>query len=128
MTLGLSRCNQVGARLLLGLALLVVSYLALTPYPDDLQEAVNDKLGHAIAFTLLALLVHASWPHRHFDWRLALPLLGYGIAIEGLQHFIPGRFPSLWDIVADGAGIGLYLLLLPLLAPLIRNLSGKHAA
>ena len=76
---------------------------------------MNDKLGHLAAFALLALLVHASWSHRNFDWRMILPLLAYGIAIECAQYFIPNRFFSLLDILADGTGILLYLLLLPLL-------------
>ena len=115
MKLPISRCNQAGARLLLALALLVITSMALTPSPGAVQEAVNDKLGHLMAFTLLALLVHASWPERDFDWRLGLPLLGYGLAIELIQHFIPNRFFSLLDLLADAGGILLYLLALTLL-------------
>ena len=113
MKLPLSPCNQAGARLLLALALMIVTYMALTPAPGPVQEAVNDKLGHALAFALLALLVHASWPQHHFGWRMALPLLAYGLAIECAQYFIPNRFFSLLDLLADGTGILLYLLLLP---------------
>ena len=115
MKLPISPCNQAGARLLLALALMIITYMALTPAPGPIQEAVNDKLGHLAAFALLALLVHACWPHRDFDWRMILPLLAYGIAIECAQYFIPNRFFSLLDILADGTGILLYLLLLPLL-------------
>lgn len=116
MKLPLSPCNQAGARLMLALALMIITWMALTPSPGVLQQSVNDKLGHTLAFLLLALLAHASWSHRHFDWRLALPLLGYGVAIECIQYFVPNRFFSLLDILADAGGIGLYWLLLPLLA------------
>jgi VanZ family protein len=114
--LPLSPCNRAGARLLLALALMLITWMTLTPSPGPIQERVNDKLGHALAFFLLALLVHASWPRHHFNWRLALPLLGYGVAIECIQYFVPNRFFSLADILADAGGIALYWLLLSLLA------------
>ncbi len=127
-TLQVDRCNQTGARLLLGLALLIITYMALTPIPDLLQQTVNDKFGHALAFMLLAFLVHSSWPNMPFNWRHGIPLVAYGIFLECAQYFVPGRFFSLLDIVADTAGIGLYLILLPLLAPLIRSIAGKRPA
>lgn len=99
-----------GARLILGMVMLIITYMALTPVPDMLQQSVNDKLGHALAFVLLSFLSHISWPDRRFGWRHALPLIVYGVFLECAQYFIPGRFFSLWDIVADGAGIALYLL------------------
>lgn len=123
-SLQVNRCNQTGARLLLGLALLIITYMALTPIPDLLQQRVNDKLSHALAFALLAFLTHASWPNSAFNWRHGLPLIAYGIFLECAQYFVPGRFFSLWDVAADAVGILLYLLLLPLLLPLISNRNG----
>ncbi len=104
-------CYQIGARLALGLALLVITYMALTPVPDLLQQSVNDKLGHALAFVLLSFLSHAGWPKRAFGWRHGLPLLAYGVALECLQYFVPGRYFSFLDMLADAAGIAAYLLL-----------------
>lgn len=127
-TLQVNRCNQTGARLLLGLALFVITYMALTPIPNLLQQTVNDKLGHALAFALLAFLTHASWPTTPFNWRHGLPLIAYGLFLECAQYFVPGRFFSLWDMAADTAGIILYLLLLPLLVPLIKNLGNNGPA
>lgn len=109
--LPVSRCNRTGARLALGLSLLVITYMALTPVPDLLQQSVNDKLGHALAFVLLSFLSHASWPKQTFGWRHGLPLLTYGIALECLQYFVPGRYFSFLDMLADAAGIAAYLLL-----------------
>ena len=125
-SLPINRCDQTGARLLLGLALLIITYMALTPIPDVLQQTVNDKLGHALAFVLLAFLTHASWPDSAFNWRHGLPLIAYGLFLECAQYFAPGRFFSLWDVAADTAGIVFYLLLLPLLVPLIKNLSSNR--
>ena len=100
--------------------------MALTPTPGAVQQAVNDKLGHTLAFALLALLVHASWPDRKFDWRLGLPLVGYGLAIECFQHFIPNRVFSLLDLLADATGILLYLAVLTLLSSRPRAVWVRH--
>ena len=112
--LPISPCNTVGARLVLGLALMMITSMALTPAPGDIQQSVNDKLGHAIAFLLLAFLVHASWPGLRFGWRQVSSLLGYGVALEVAQLFIPNRYFSVLDMLADFAGIVLYTMLIPL--------------
>jgi VanZ family protein len=105
----------MGARLFLGLALLLTTYLALTPLPEAVQENINDKLGHAMVFLFLAALTHAGWPSRLFSWRHGLPLIAYGVALECIQYFVPGRFFSVADMVADAAGILAWLLLSRLL-------------
>ena len=120
MPLPISRCNTAGARLLLGFALLVITGMALTPSPGVIQQSVNDKLGHLMAFLVLAFLTHASWPELKFSWRQIIPLATYGLAIEISQYFIPDRYFSLLDIAADCAGIGLYMLLIPLTIRLLR--------
>ena len=112
--LPISPCNTVGARLVLVLALLIITSMALTPTPGEVQQSVNDKLGHALAFLLLAFLVHTSWPRSQFGWRQFSALLGYGVALETAQHFIPNRYFSLLDLLADLAGIALYILMIPL--------------
>ncbi len=106
-----SHRHRLGARLVLSLSLLIITYMALTPVPDLLQQSVNDKLGHILAFVLLAFLTHASWPGKIFGWRHGLPLLMYGIALECLQYFVPGRYFSFLDMFADAAGIVAYLLI-----------------
>ena len=95
----------MGARLLLGLALLIITYMALTPMPALIQETVNDKLGHALAFLFLAALAHAGWPEQGFGWRHGLWLMAYGIGLECAQYFVPGRFFSVADMLADAIGI-----------------------
>ncbi len=123
--LPISRCNTAGSRLLLGLALIIITSMALTSSPGQLQQSVNDKFGHALAFLVLAFLAHASWPQYKFNWRQILPLLGYGLAIETAQYFIPNRYFSLLDLLADAGGIALYLLSLPLVIYLLKLFSSN---
>ena len=109
--MAISRRDAVGFRLLLGLALAIVTWLALTPQPVQLPQLSHaDKWAHLATFMVLAFLADASWPERGFDppkWGL---LLAYGLAIELIQLPISHRFFSLADLVADAAGIALYAL------------------
>lgn len=109
--LPISRCNTVGFRLTLGIALLLTTLLAIAPQPEIIAREINDKLGHAAVFLVLAFLADASWPDLPFDWRKALPLMAYGILLECLQYFTPTRFFSGADMVADAVGIAAYLIL-----------------
>ena len=117
--LPVSPCNSVGARLVLVLALMMVTSMALTPTPGELQQSINDKLGHALTFMLLAFLAHASWPGLRFGWRQLSALLGYGVALEIAQYYIPSRYFSVLDMLADLAGIALYIMLIPLVRLLL---------
>jgi len=98
---------------------MVVSYLMLTPKPPqpeflDFNQA--DKLVHMSCFLLLAFLTDAGWAESGFEPPKYLPLLAYGIVIEGLQHFSPGRDVSVGDVLANASGIMLYgLAVLPML-------------
>ena len=111
--MAISRCNTAGFRLLLGLALVIVTWLVLTPRPVPMPDQVGaDKWAHLLAFTVLAYLADASWPSRGFDALKWVPLGGYAIALESLQMWVPNRFFELWDIAANLLGIALYALVL----------------
>ncbi|MCG7863245.1 MAG: VanZ family protein [Candidatus Thiodiazotropha endolucinida] len=111
-------------RVLLAMALLVISYLAFTPLDTPVVTEFNDKLSHIVAFFALAFLVDFSWPRSKWNPLKYLPLFGYGLFIEVVQAFMPHRIFSTWDLVADILGLLIYPLLLPLLLriPLIQAL------
>jgi len=116
-------------RLLLATALAAISFLALTSLHVPVVEGINDKINHLAAFFTLALLVDYSFPSVRFGLGKAMPLLGYGLAIEMVQYFLPYRFFSLLDLCADAAGLLLYRSSLPLLKhiPILRDRwTGKH--
>ncbi|MCB1790490.1 MAG: VanZ family protein [Gammaproteobacteria bacterium] len=111
--MSISRCNCAGFRLLLGFALCVVTWLALTPHPPALPPvAFADKLGHLSAFVVLALLADLSWPEHRFGFAKWGTLLLYGLAIELLQTQVANRYFELADLAADALGLALYGLLL----------------
>lgn len=96
---------------------LLVAMMAVTSWlafmPSDPQPATLpqlDKLQHAVAFaalTVVAVLASSGYqPWR----RVALPLLGYGLFIEGVQAWLPSRHGDVLDVLADTGGILLGLI------------------
>lgn len=109
--LPISRCNSAGFRLILGIALLLITWQSLVPNPVPAADLIGDKALHALGFLLLGFLADAGWPELPFDWRKFVPLGLYGLGIEGLQSLVPGRVASLGDLVADSAGLVVYGLI-----------------
>jgi VanZ family protein len=76
-----------------------------------------DLLAHAACYGILCLLLARSLvPPRVTTWQrvflLTALVTAYGITDEFHQLFVPGRFASGWDILADSAGGFLAALLL----------------
>ena len=102
-------------RFLLAATFITISYLATTSISIPGVESVNDKIEHAFAFFTLAFLADFSLPESRFGPRKILSLLGYGLAIEITQYFLPYRTFSLFDLTADGVGLFLYWMAIPFL-------------
>ena len=65
-----------------------------------------DKVGHFIAFFVLAVCTDFAIKIRPV---FAIALLSiYGISVEVMQSFIPGRDATLGDFIADLAGVLAY--------------------
>ncbi len=105
-------------------SVLVLTLLPSAPSPTIVGVANVDKLLHAGAWGLLALLTY-----RPFFGRRALlcwaALVAFGILIELAQAFLPPRSADAWDAVSDACGAALGVLALrawgrrrtPVLAP-----------
>ncbi len=87
----------------------------LSHQPGDSLELIDipniDKLLHCLVYGGLAsaaLLAVSPEIRRHKSWTVAgavvLFCLLYGISDEFHQSFIPGRFASKWDLLADTVG------------------------
>ncbi len=97
----------------------MIFYLSHQPY-DLLQLppiSGSDKLLHVIAYgSLAASFLYGLQPFFH---KITRPVAGiavvlfcllYGLSDEFHQSFIPGRFTSGWDVLADAAGAFLVVL------------------
>ena len=102
-------------RLTLAAAVAATTYLATTARHIPVVEDVSDKLNHVLAFYVLGLLADFSWPESGFRLPKAFALLGYGLAIEIIQYFLPHRTFSLFDLGADAVGLFVYASSVPLL-------------
>lgn len=96
------------ARAALVLMLLAGVYLAAIEGGPVAASNINDKIMHLAAFFLLALFADYAFPRSRFGWFTVLPLLGYGLAIEIMQFFLPHRSFSVTDMAADAAGLAIY--------------------
>ena len=98
----------------------IIFYVSHQPYDfAPLPPLVGfDKLLHVIAYSTLAgTFLYGLQPFTHSSNRsfsalvVVLFCIIYGISDEYHQSFIPGRFSSFWDVLADGLGALLVVVL-----------------
>lgn len=102
-------------RMLFCITLVIVTYLATTELEFTAISSSYDKLNHFAAFLVLALLLDFSFPNSRFNTDKILPLIAYGVGIEVIQHYLPHRMFSFFDVGADILGILGYSLLISFL-------------
>jgi|SRR6185369_3075193 len=88
------------------LASALVGVLSLAPSVALPPVSIGDKVEHVIAYTTLGLLGGVSYERSVV--RTILGLAAFGLLIECLQAFSPGRSPNAVDALADiiGACVG----------------------
>lgn len=101
-------------------AVAAVSWLAFTSVSVRPAQISSDKVNHALAFFVLAMLIDNAFPRVRFLRVKVWPLIVYGVLIEVIQRFV-SRDPSWLDLLADGVGITLYWLLRKWLRRLLRG-------
>ncbi|NPC58082.1 VanZ family protein [Caenimonas soli] len=83
--------------------LVVVLVAALAPPHTIVPPTGWDKVQHAVAFAVLAMLGCGAYPERKAQ--VLLGLLAYGGLIELLQSFTGYRTAETLDVVADAVGL-----------------------
>lgn len=109
----------------------LIFYFSAQPSGSPALERfpVPVKLGHLGGYGLLALLVYRAFNRSWLGWDLkaAVNSFGfafcYGIIDELHQSFVPGRNASAVDVLINGAGI---LLALVLIRYLVNGYLFKH--
>lgn len=76
---------------------------AIVPVPVPHVVSEQDKVQHGLAFLAFAVTLRFACPRLRLGWVLAW-VVAYGVGIEVMQAFIPGRDASFWDVVADTVG------------------------
>lgn len=90
-----------------------MTFLATTSLEFRVVPSSYDKLNHFVVFFVLALLTDFSFPGYSFNVIKVIFLISYGFSLEIIQHFLPYRMFSLFDIVADIVGLAAYGMLIP---------------
>ena len=81
-----------------------VALVSLQPI-DSVTVGQWDKLAHFVTYGLFALLAKGlSTTVGAYGW-YCVGAIAYGCLMEVGQSFVPGRFMSLGDVVANTAGV-----------------------
>jgi VanZ family protein len=90
-----------------------IAVLSLTPSASMLRTSAGGHIEHAIAYAATTFLVAATYGR----WgRVMAGLLAYAGALEMLQHFSPGRTPSMVDYLFSALGVVIGVAALSLVA------------
>ena len=98
--------RQIGYMLLF--IVFVASALPPGPVPSPSFEGA-DKILHVIAYLVLSAWFGYITPTKNYT-RLATWLFLFGGAIEIMHFFLPYRFASVGDLIANAVGISLGLI------------------
>ena len=121
---------NIGHHLLCLFQVAAVSWALLTPDPFSLVrdtslgwvQSVSDLMMHVVVFTVLSATVLSlcQAAYGEFPPVVVFALLGYSLAAEGLQAFVPRRTCDPRDAIANVAGFVLghtFVRVLSLLRP-----------
>lgn len=100
---------------LLVLASLLVLILSVMPL-GDIEIRNGDKIVHIIFY--MALTLNGLWIWTDRRWQVGFAAFFYGVGLELVQAVLPYRWYSFEDIIANGFGVVLGLLLARMLLPL----------
>lgn len=93
--------------------MLAVCWLAFTPNPTLPSIGDSDKIDHLVAFVSLGAVAALCGPAgRRHSLAMTAGLLGFGLFIEFVQLWVPGRSAEWLDVLADAAGAAAGLALM----------------
>ena len=108
-----TRTIRLGWSLIGWFGVALILYLSLMPHPPELDIEQGDKLQHLAAYAVLMGWWAQMGASDRAHARIALSMLGLGIAIEFAQAATGYRTFSVADMVADALGIALGWMLAP---------------
>lgn len=94
-------------RVFLALEFLGIVYLSLKSPNGGVNVQLNDKVGHFIGYGVLSLntFLVFGFRTRLQTTLILLFLIGWGVLMEWLQGYVPGREVSGLDIIANTIGV-----------------------
>ena len=96
---------RLAAKLAFAVGVVAVIFLSVTPRPVPTSGVLfSDKVQHVAAYAALALAGGIGF--AGMAGRVAVGVFALGLALEGVQAFVPGRLAGLDDVVANSIGVG----------------------
>ena len=94
---------QTSSRILTWCCVILLAVLSLLPAQDMVRTGIPGQLEHFVAYAGSASIAIVG-----YRWRGAMRIIGlfwmYAGILEYLQHFSPGRHPSIVDFAASALG------------------------
>lgn len=81
-----------------------ITILSLLPPKSGVEIPSNDKINHFIAYGTFAFCSLSAYLGPKM-WRLILFVVAYGLFMEWMQGFVPGREQSWYDALANALGV-----------------------
>lgn len=82
-----------------------IAILSLLPPRSALNLGSKDKISHFVAYFILSLNAFLVWDVSRKSIWLILALICYGMILEFLQGFVPGRDANWLDASANSVGV-----------------------
>jgi len=112
----------------------IIFILSSIPQPPSyVEETGFDKIQHVIEYSILGFFVLGSFANRNNVKIILLVIIIcsiYGIVDEIHQFFVPGRYFSVLDMVANSVGVVIGILILRYykeLGNILRNLRNENS-
>lgn len=86
------------------LALVPMDWLLPIETTMDTRLVHGDKFLHAFTFAFLTVWFAGQYDRGSY-WKIGTGLIGFGMLIEIVQHFVPSRTSDWFDLTADVVGI-----------------------
>ena len=94
---------QTSFRILTWLSVIILAVLSLLPAQDMVRTGIPGQLEHLVAYAGSAIIAIAGYRLRGAGRIIGLFWIYSGI-LEYLQHFSPGRHPSIADFAVSAPG------------------------
>src|SRR6266436_6560296 len=98
------RSVQTSFRILTWCCGILLAVLSLLPAQDMVRTGMPGQLEHFVAYAGSATIAIAGYGRRRGTVRIIGLFWIYAGILEYLQHFSPGRHPSVADFVASALG------------------------
>jgi len=98
------RSVQTSFRILTWCCVILLAVLSLLPAQDMVRTGIPGELEHFVAYAGSTIIAMAGYGQRLGTVRIIGLSWIYAGVLEYLQHFSPGRHPSIADFAASALG------------------------